>query len=220
MEELIRADKLLAIGAAFIIIKEFINYISKKLKNDSDKESNINDILVKQLKDLSEKSLNYSDELSEVKKLILNQSNMSTCDFQIYIKNLNNLIYFHLINDFYEIIDNNNISEKNLEITIQKTKNITEKVFSTHLYELYSLQFDKAILNDIIRMMKQEQENLEVKIQSVITEYSENNNSPEYENDAAIEAKKNIKEILNFMNNNLSSHSYNILNGLNLCECS
>ena len=205
-------DGLATVTVGVLVTKMLIEYFKKKLNHEADKEDNINAILTKQLETLVENSVNYKNDINDLKRLILNKSNMSIPDFSIYLKNLNEYIFYKLTFEFYDII------EKNLEITIQKVNNIIEKVFSSASYEMYSLSFDRTVIEDLIKILRGEQRALKEKLETIITNYVQNKNNNLTHEEISNDTKKNIKELLTFTSIDLSTNIYNVLNGLNIYE--
>ena len=208
-------DGLATVTVGVLVTKMLIEYFKKKLNHEADKENNINAILTKQLETLVENSVNYKNDINDLKRLILNKSNMSIPDFSIYLKNLNEYIFYKLTFEFYDIIEKNNIVENNLEITIQKVNNIIEKVFSSASYEMYSLSFDRTVIEDLIKILRGEQRALKEKLETIITNYVQNKNNNLTHEEISNDTKKNIKELLTFTSIDLST---NIYNGLNIYE--
>ena len=79
-------DGLATVTVGVLVTKMLIEYFKKKLNHEADKEDNINAILTKQLETLVENSVNYKNDINDLKRLILNKSNMSIPDFSIYLK--------------------------------------------------------------------------------------------------------------------------------------
>lgn len=211
-------DGLATVTVGVLVTKMLIEYFKKKLNHEADKEDNINAILTKQLETLVENSVNYKNDINDLKRLILNKSNMSIPDFSIYLKNLNEYIFYKLTFEFYDIIEKNNIVENNLEVTIQKINNIIEKVFSSASYEMYSLSFDRTVIEDLIKILRSEQRALKEKLETIITNYVQNKNNNLTHEEISNDTKKNIKELLTFTSIDLSTNIYNVLNGLNTYE--
>jgi|GEM_PF-1453096 len=211
-------DGLATVTVGVLVTKMLIEYFKKKLNHEADKEDNINAILTKQLETLVENSVNYKNDINDLKRLILNKSNMSIPDFSIYLKNLNEYIFYKLTFEFYDIIEKNNIVENNLEVTIQKINNIIEKVFSSASYEMYSLSFDRTVIEDLIKILRSEQRALKEKLETIITNYVQNKNNNLTHEEISNDTKKNIKELLTFTSIDLSTNIYNVLNGLNAYE--
>ena len=211
-------DGLATVTVGVLVTKMLIEYFKKKLNHEADKEDNINAILTKQLETLVENSVNYKNDINDLKRLILNKSNMSIPDFSIYLKNLNEYIFYKLTFEFYDIIEKNNIVENNLEVTIQKVNNIIEKVFSSASYEMYSLSFDRTVIEDLIKILRSEQKALKEKLETIITNYVQNKNNNLTHEEISNDTKKNIKELLTFTSIDLSTNIYNVLNGLNTYE--
>ena len=201
-------DGLATVTVGILVTKMLVEYFKKKLNHEADKEDNINAILTKQLETLVENSVNYKNDINDLKRLILNKSNMSIPDFSIYLKNF----------EFYDIIEKNNIVENNLEVTIQKVNNIIEKVFSSASYEMYSLSFDRTVIEDLIKILRSEQRALKEKLETIITNYVQNKNTNLTHEEISNDTKKNIKELLTFTSIDLSTNIYNVLNGLNVYE--
>ena len=211
-------DGLATVTVGILVTKMLVEYFKKKLNHEADKEDNINAILTKQLETLVENSVNYKNDINDLKRLILNKSNMSIPDFSIYLKNLNEYIFYKLTFEFYDIIEKNNIVENNLEVTIQKVNNIIEKVFSSASYEMYSLSFDRTVIEDLIKILRSEQKALKEKLETIITNYVQNKNTNLTHEEISNDTKKNIKELLTFTSIDLSTNIYNVLNGLNIYE--
>lgn len=191
-----------------------VEFIKKLLINVNKKDERINDIFTAQLQVLMENSTDYKKELTDVKKLILNTTNMSTGDFQTYIATLNRMVYYRMMFEIGDIIDKNHINTNSLELTIRKIKNINDKIFSTSVYDVLSLNFDKVILDLIVEMLKEEQVETQLKLEEIFTEYAAKKDVSQTDDDTelSMNTKKSIKELLSFMLNDLTSRTYSILN--------
>lgn len=208
------ADKLITVSIGAAVMYAAVEFIKKLLINVNKKDERINDIFTAQLQVLMENSTDYKKELTDVKKLILNTTNMSTGDFQTYIATLNRMIHYRMMFEIGDIIDKNHINTNTLELTIKKIKNINDKIFSTSVYDVLSLNYDKAILDLIVEMLKEEQIETQVKLEEIFIEYAAKKDVSQEDDDTelSMNTKKNIKELLSFMLNDLTSRSYSILN--------
>lgn len=208
------ADKLITVSIGAAVMYAAVEFIKKLLINVNKKDERINDIFTAQLQVLMENSTDYKKELTDVKKLILNTTNMSTGDFQTYIATLNRMIHYRMMFEIGDIIDKNHINTNTLELTIKKIKNINDKIFSTSVYDVLSLNFDKTILDLIVEMLKEEQIETQVKLEEIFTEYAAKKDVSQEDDDTelSMNTKKSIKELLSFMLNDLTSRTYSILN--------
>lgn len=208
------ADKLITVSIGAAVMYAAVEFIKKLLINVNKKDERINDIFTAQLQVLMENSTDYKKELTDVKKLILNTTNMSTGDFQTYIATLNRMIHYRMMFEIGDIIDKNHINTNTLELTIKKIKNINDKIFSTSVYDVLSLNFDKTILDLIVEMLKEEQIETQVKLEEIFTEYAAKKDISQEDDDTelSMNTKKSIKELLSFMLNDLTSRTYSILN--------
>lgn len=208
------ADKLITVSIGAAVMYAAVEFIKKLLINVNKKDERINDIFTAQLQVLMENSTDYKKELTDVKKLILNTTNMSTGDFQTYIATLNRMVYYRMMFEIGDIIDKNHINTNSLELTIRKIKNINDKIFSTSVYDVLSLNFDKVILDSIVEMLKEEQVETQLKLEEIFTEYAAKKDVSQTDDDTelSMNTKKSIKELLSFMLNDLTSRTYSILN--------
>lgn len=208
------ADKLITVVVGTAIMFAVVEFIKKLLTNINKKDERINDIFTGQLQVLMENSTDYKKELTEVKKLILNNTNMSTTDFQTYIATLNRMIHYRLMFEVGDILDKNHIGTDTLELTIRKIKNIMDKIFSTSIYDILSLNYDKSILDLMTEMIKEEQIEIQTKLEEVFTKYASKKDESNTDDDRELTliTKKSIKELLSFMLNDLTSRTYSILN--------
>lgn len=208
------ADKLITVSIGATVMYAAVEFIKKLLINVNKKDERINDIFTAQLQVLMENSTDYKKELTDVKKLILNTTNMSTGDFQTYIATLNRMVYYRMMFEIGDIIDKNHINTNSLELTIRKIKNINDKIFSTSVYDVLSLNFDKVILDSIVEMLKEEQVETQLKLEEIFTEYAAKKDESQTDDDTelSMNTKKSIKELLSFMLNDLTSRTYSILN--------
>lgn len=208
------ADKLITVSIGAAVMYAAVEFIKKLLINVNKKDERINDIFTAQLQVLMENSTDYKKELTDVKKLILNTTNMSTSDFQTYIATLNRMVYYRMMFEIGDIIDKNHINTNSLELTIRKIKNINDKIFSTSVYDVLSLNFDKVILDSIVEMLKEEQVETQLKLEEIFTEYAAKKDVSQTDDDTelSMNTKKSIKELLSFMLNDLTSRTYSILN--------
>ena len=208
------ADKLITVSIGAAVMYAAVEFIKKLLINVNKKDERINDIFTAQLQVLMENSTDYKKELTDVKKLILNTTNMSTGDFQTYVATLNRMIHYRMMFEIGDIIDKNHINTNTLELTIRKIKNINDKIFSTSVYDVLSLNFDKVILDSIVEMLKEEQVETQLKLEEIFTEYAAKKDVSQTDDDTelSMNTKKSIKELLSFMLNDLTSRTYSILN--------
>lgn len=208
------ADKLITVSIGAAVMYAAVEFIKKLLINVNKKDERINDIFTAQLQVLMENSTDYKKELTDVKKLILNTTNMSTSDFQTYIATLNRMIHYRMMFEIGDIIDKNHINTNTLELTIRKIKNINDKIFSTSVYDVLSLNFDKTTLDLIVEMLKEEQVETQLKLEEIFTEYAAKKDVSQEDDDTelSMNTKKSIKELLSFMLNDLTSRTYSILN--------
>ena len=208
------ADKLITVSIGAAVMYAAVEFIKKLLINVNKKDERINDIFTAQLQVLMENSTDYKKELTDVKKLILNTTNMSTSDFQTYIATLNRMIHYRMMFEIGDIIDKNHINTNSLELTIRKIKNINDKIFSTSVYDVLSLNFDKTTLDLIVEMLKEEQVETQLKLEEIFTEYAAKKDESQTDDDTelSMNTKKSIKELLSFMLNDLTSRTYSILN--------
>jgi hypothetical protein len=208
------ADKLITVSIGAAVMYAAVEFIKKLLINVNKKDERINDIFTAQLQVLMENSTDYKKELTDVKKLILNTTNMSTSDFQTYIATLNRMIHYRMMFEIGDIIDKNHINTNTLELTIRKIKNINDKIFSTSVYDVLSLNFDKTTLDLIVEMLKEEQVETQLKLEEIFTEYAAKKDESQTDDDTelSMNTKKSIKELLSFMLNDLTSRTYSILN--------
>lgn len=208
------ADKLITVIVGTAIMFAVVEFIKKLLTNINKKDERINDIFTGQLQVLMENSTDYKKELTEVKKLILNNTNMSTADFQTYIATLNRMIHYRLMFEVGDILDKNHIGTDTLELTIRKIKNIMDKIFSTSIYDILSLNYDKSILDLMTEMIKEEQIEIQTKLEEAFTKYASKKDESNTDDDRELTliTKKSIKELLSFMLNDLTSRTYSILN--------
>lgn len=208
------ADKLITVGVGTAIMYAVVEFVKKLLGNINKKDERINDIFTGQLQVLMENSTDYKKELTDLKKLILNNTNMSTSDFQTYLATLNRMIHYRVIFEVGDIVDKNHIGTNTLELTLKKIKNIIDKIFSTSVYDVMSLSYDKAILDEVKEMLKDEQIEIQTKLEELFTSYAQKKDESQTDDDSeiALLTKKSIKELLSFMLNDLTSRTYSILN--------
>jgi hypothetical protein len=208
------ADKLITVGVGTAIMYAVVEFVKKLLGNINKKDERINDIFTGQLQVLMENSTDYKKELTDLKKLILNNTNMSTSDFQTYLATLNRMIHYRIMFEVGDIIDKNHIGTNTLELTLKKIKNIIDKIFSTSVYDVMSLSYDKAILDEVKEMLKDEQIEIQTKLEELFTSYAQKKDESQTDDDSeiALLTKKSIKELLSFMLNDLTSRTYSILN--------
>ena len=202
------ADKLITVGVGTAIMYAVVEFVKKLLGNINKKDERINDIFTGQLQVLMENSTDYKKELT------VNNTNMSTSDFQTYLATLNRMIHYRIMFEVGDIIDKNHIGTNTLELTLKKIKNIIDKIFSTSVYDVMSLSYDKAILDEVKEMLKDEQIEIQTKLEELFTSYAQKKDESQTDDDSeiALLTKKSIKELLSFMLNDLTSRTYSILN--------
>lgn len=204
-------------GALIIIFYVFINYVVSLFKNKTKDEQDKNSLnnfqnsemfkLIKsQIEQNIEMNQSYRLELTEIKKLILNSSNMNTEDFEAFMKITYSNIVLELEKEMLCIIERNHIDSNTLFITHKKVDNLVEKIINNHIYVVQSLNFDNSTLKSVVNFHIQEKEQVKSMLKEIITVYS--NSDSEYKKE---DAKRQVEENIKYIYNAYESHLYQVL---------
>lgn len=187
-------------------LKYAFSFFERKTLKDEKTRDEFDSILVNQLKEFQHSILNYKNDLQELKKLILNQTNMSVNDFEIFCTSQNNMMLLQMQTFFFQIIEQNHISEKNLEITLKKVQNIIESVINKSIYNLQRLSFDKNSIEAVCKVQEEQKQALQEHMEQLFTAYIAND-SPTKE----IDTKRSVEELLKYISNILTTETYKII---------
>ena len=205
-------------GALAIAFSVFINYITTILKNKTHYENKKNELdnihngeifkilknQFEQMNEINNKNFNY--EINEIKRLILNSSNMNTNDFEIFMQYVCNNIILNLEKEMNSIIDRNHIDNNTIDLTIKKVDNLIEKLINNQIYKIQSLNFDNAKLKQIANFNTHEKELIKSMMEEIINNYVQNDS--EYKKE---EAKRQIEENVKYIYNSFECQLYSIL---------
>lgn len=187
-------------------LKYTFSFFERKTLKDEKTRDEFDSILVNQLKEFQHSILNYKNDLQELKKLILNQTNMSVNDFEIFCTSQNNMMLLQMQTFFFQIIEQNHISEKNLEITLKKVQNIIESVINKSIYNLQRLSFDKNSIEAVCKVQEEQKQALQEHMEQLFTAYIANNSSTK-----EIDTKRSVEELLKYISNILTTETYKII---------
>lgn len=204
-------------GALIIVFYVFINYVVSLFKNKTKDEQDKNSLnnfqnsemfkLIKsQIEQNIEMNQSYRLELTEIKKLILNSSNMNTEDFEAFMKITYSNIGLELEKEMLCIIERNHIDSNTLFITHKKVDNLVEKIINNHIYVVQSLNFDNSTLKSVVNFNIQEKDQVKSMLKEIITVYS--NSDSEYKKE---DAKRQVEENIKYIYNAYESHLYQVL---------
>lgn len=209
-------------GSLIIVFVVFINYISSLLRNKNSNEAKKNEIdnkhntemfniLKNQLEQYVELNNKiYLSEINEIKRLILNNSNMNVEDFEIFMKTSYSNIILQLEKEMFAMIERNHIDENTLTISLKKVDNLVDKIVNNNMYIVQALKFDNELIKQIAVFNSQEKEQIKSMLKEIITVYSKSKS--EYKKE---EAKRQVEENVKYINNAYESHLFSILERTN-----
>lgn len=204
-------------GSLIIIFYVFINYVVS-IFNNKNKDEEVKNTLYnnqnKEMFELMKKHLDKSDQnnelyktqINEIKKLVLNNSNMNTEDFESFMKCTYSNIVLQLEKDMISILDRNHITEATVALTTKKVDNLVEKIINNHIYVIQSLNFDNESIRQIITFNTQEKEQVKSMLKEIIIVYSKSKS--EYKKE---DAKRQVEENIKYILNAYESHLYSVL---------
>lgn len=204
-------------GALIVCFYVFIKYVTSLFenKNKQDREqdtlnniqnSEMFNLIKNQIEQNIEMNRTYKTEMAEIKKLILNSSNMNTEDFESFMKTTYSNIVLELEKEMVCIIDRNHIDKNTLSLSHKKVENLIEKIINNHIYVLQSLNFDNSTLKSIVNFNIQEKDQVKAMLKEIITVYS--NSDSEYKKE---DAKRQVEENVKYIYNSYESHLYQVL---------
>lgn len=204
-------------GALMVVFYVFINYVVSIFKNKTKDDETKNTLYTDQYKklfDMMENQLNnikkdnelYKVQINEIKKLVLNNSNMNTEDFESFMKCTYSNIILQLEKDIFSIIERNHIDETTLPITLKKVDNLVEKIVNNHIYVIQSLNFDNESIKQIITFNVHEKEQIKSMLKEIIITYSKSKS--EYKKE---DAKRQVEENIKYISNAFESHLYSVI---------
>lgn len=204
-------------GALIICFYVFIRYVTSLFENKNKQErehdnlsnlqnSEMFNLIKNQIEQNIEMNRTYRTEMAEIKKLILNSSNMNTEDFESFMKTTYSNIVLELEKEMVCIIDRNHIDKNTISITHKKVENLIEKIINNHIYIVQSLNFDNSTLKSVVNFNIQEKDQVKAMLKEIITVYS--NSESEYKKE---DAKRQVEENVKYIYNSYESHLYQVL---------
>lgn len=197
----------------FIFIKYVMNLFDNKNKQEKDQidmnnfqNTEMFNLIKSQIEQNIEMNKSYKIELTEIKKLILNSSNMNTEDFEVFMKTMYSNIVLELEKEMFCIIERNHIDEHTLSLTQKKVENLVEKIINNHIYIMQSLNFDNSTIRSVVNFNVQEKEQIKMMMKEIITSYSCSDSSYKKE-----DAKRQVEENVKYIYNAYESHLYQVL---------
>lgn len=199
---------------ASVIISLLVPYFRNKLKNDNTHEENYNSqfneflkVAKTQLEQSVKLNESYRHEITEIKKLILNQSNMNVSDFSTFMKTTYSNITMQLEKEMTKIIEINHITVDTLDITNSKVDNTVNNIINTSSYSLQFLNYDSETLNTLISFYSKEKPTIQQLFKDIVADYA--NSSSDYRKTDAI---RRIEESVKYIYNSFISNLYDVMN--------
>lgn len=197
----------------YVLIRHVMSMFDNKNKQDREQDylnnvqnSEMFNLMKNQIEQNIEMNKTYRLEMAEIKKLILNSSNMNTEDFESFMKLTYNNIVLELEKEMFCIIERNHIDSNTLSLTHKKVENLVEKIINNHIYVLQSLNFDNSTLKSVVNFNIQEKEQIKAMLKEIITVYS--NSDSEYKKE---DAKRQVEENIKYIYNAYESQLYQAL---------
>lgn len=199
---------------ASVIISLLVPYFRNKLKNDNTHEENYNSqfneflkVAKTQLEQSVKLNESYRHEITEIKKLILNQSNMNVSDFSTFMKTTYSNITMQLEKEMTKIIEINHITVETLDITNSKVDNTVNNIINTSSYSLQFLNYDSETLNTLINFYSKEKPTIQQLFKDIVSDYA--NSSSDYRKTDAI---RRVEESVKYIYNSFISNLYDVMN--------
>ena len=149
----------------------------------------------------------YRHEITEIKKLILNQSNMNVSDFSTFMKTTYSNITMQLEKEMTKIIEINHITVDTLDITNSKVDNTVNNIINTSAYSLQFLNYDSETLNTLINFYSKEKPTIQQLFKDIVSDYA--NSSSDYRKADAI---RRVEESVKYIYNSFISNLYDVMN--------
>lgn len=196
---------LLVIGAWTLYF--FFTFFERKTKKDEKTREDFDSILINQLREFQSSMLNYKADLSELKKLILNKTNMSVNDFEILCNSQNNMMLLQIQILFFQIIEQNHINKNNLEITLKKVQNIVDSVINKSIYNLNRLSYDDESIKLACKVQEEQKQTILENMEQILNTYVTSDSKFK-----DLDAKRSIEELMKFVGNVLTTEIYKVIN--------
>ena len=199
---------------ASVVITLLVSYFKNKIKNDNTHEENYNNqfneflkVAKTQLEQSVKLNESYRHEITEIKKLILNQSNMNVSDFSTFMKTTYSNITMQLEKEMTKIIEINHITVDTLDITNSKVDNTVNNIINTSAYSLQFLNYDSETLNTLINFYSKEKPTIQQLFKDIVSDYA--NSSSDYRKTDAI---RRVEESVKYIYNSFISNLYDVMN--------
>ncbi|EHO19792.1 hypothetical protein HMPREF9466_01723 [Fusobacterium necrophorum subsp. funduliforme 1_1_36S] len=163
--------------------------------------------MINQLREFQSSMLNYKADLSELKKLILNKTNMSVNDFEILCNSQNNMMLLQIQILFFQIIEQNHINKNNLEITLKKVQNIVDSVINKSIYNLNRLSYDDESIKLACKVQEEQKQTILESMEQILNTYVTSDSKFK-----DLDAKRSIEELMKFVGNVLTTEIYKVIN--------
>lgn len=199
---------------ASVVITLLVSYFKNKIKNNNTHEENYNNqfneflkVAKTQLEQSVKLNESYRHEITEIKKLILNQSNMNVSDFSTFMKTTYSNITMQLEKEMTKIIEINHITVDTLDITNSKVDNTVNNIINTSSYSLQFLNYDSETLNTLINFYSKEKPTIQQLFKDIVSDYA--NSSSDYRKADAI---RRVEESVKYIYNSFISNLYDVMN--------
>lgn len=211
-QEIIENGILTVIASAVITL--LIAFFKDKIKNNNTHEENYNNqfneflkVAKTQLEQSVKLNESYRHEITEIKKLILNQSNMNVSDFSTFMKTTYSNVTMQLEKEMTKIIEINHITVDTLDITNSKVDNTVNNIINTSAYSLQFLNYDSETLNVLIKFYSEEKPVIQQLFKDIVADYASSNS--DYRKTDAI---RRIEESVKYIYNSFISNLYDVMN--------
>lgn len=199
---------------ASVVITLLIAFFKDKIKNNNTHEENYNNqfneflkVAKTQLEQSVKLNESYRHEITEIKKLILNQSNMNVSDFSTFMKTTYSNVTMQLEKEMTKIIEINHITVDTLDITNSKVDNTVNNIINTSAYSLQFLNYDSETLNILIKFYSEEKPVIQQLFKDIVADYASSNS--DYRKTDAI---RRIEESVKYIYNSFISNLYDVMN--------
>lgn len=204
-------------GALIIIFYVFVNNIIIQMRNNNKKQDTENEMnnsrnfemfkLIKtQVEQITEMNRFYQEEMRDLKKIILNSSNMNIEDFCTFITFVHQNSFLNLEKEMVNIINRNHIDSSSIDITNRKVENLIETIINNNVKKINELNFDSNIIKEIVDFNINEKNIIKISMKDVVSNYAGTNDPHRNET-----AKRQIEENIKYVSNAFDSQLYAIL---------
>lgn len=207
---------------ANLVISYFNNLIQNKKKSDAstqEREDKIFNMFAEMIKENTASKnetirliAETNKSITEMKQLILNNTNMNISDFELFIKLYYKLICLELEQEVNKIIFDNHIVEGTRILTNRKMENLLEVKITDFNYTIAQLNFDKNMTNEVIDFNKFEKQHIKNMFVEAVSLYIATEEKQNKQETTYRFLHEGMKSVFNAFVTNLYSITNNTIN--------